>query len=86
MVVTMDEAAKARRLAALQQMALVVLLERAGGRIAFTETEYQAVVDRHGGAAMMAIHAELLASPGENPDEAQVSLITKVPGQGDRLA
>jgi hypothetical protein len=83
---TERESADARRLAAMQTMALVVLLERAGGRIVFTQAEYQAIVDRHGGSSLMAIHAEALAPPGSDPDEVRVSLVSKVAGQGDLVS
>jgi hypothetical protein len=43
--------------------ALVILLERIGGSLTFTEAEYQAVVARHGGKTMMAVHAESSRPP-----------------------
>jgi hypothetical protein len=64
----------------------VVLLERAGGQVAFTRADYQAIVDRHGGSSLMAVHAEALGSPGADPDEVRVSLVTKVAGQGDLVS
>jgi hypothetical protein len=80
-------AAEARRLAAMQTMALVVLLERAGGKVTFSQAEYQAIVDGHGGTSMMAIHAEALAPVLDaDPDHVAVSLITKAPGQGELVS
>lgn len=42
-------------LGALHMAGLVVLLDRAGGSLSFTEAEYQAVVSRHGGKTMMVV-------------------------------
>jgi hypothetical protein len=90
MVTRMDETQKAqaaaRREAALQTMGLTVLLERNGGRLRFTKAEYEAVVGRYGGSAAMAIHMEVLAPPGQDPDEISLTLIRKEPGQGDLVS
>ncbi len=73
-----------RALAAMQAMALVVLLDRAGGSIEVSRSEYEAALDRHGGSSMMAIHSEALGPKvGSTPDTIRVSLIRKPAGQGE---
>ena len=78
-----QEARKARAAAALQLAVLVVLLERNGGSVTFTESEYQAIVARYGGSSLMAVHHEVLAMPGEAPDEVRFTLVRKAAGQGE---
>lgn len=54
-----DKAAEhTRRKTQLFEAALTLLLERAGRSLTFTEAEYQAVVNKYGGPAMMTIHYE----------------------------
>jgi hypothetical protein len=61
--------------------ALVVLLDRAGAWFRYTETEYQAVLRRHGGKTMLAVHAEVLKAPDPaRPDEVRLTLVRKPPG------
>lgn len=71
-------AADARRKATLFDAALTLLLERAGGRLAFTEAEYQEVVARYGGSKTMAIHYEVVRAEGQ-PDRVELTLIRKAP-------
>jgi hypothetical protein len=59
----------------------VVLLDRAGGTLTFSEAEYQAVLARHGGKTMMVVHAELLKEKGnDQPDQVRLTLVRKRPG------
>ena len=68
---------------ALHMAGLVVLLDRAGGSLAFTEADYQAVVTRHGGKTMV-VHAEVLKEPdAARPDEVRLTLTRKPPGNGE---
>lgn len=77
-----DGAAEARRKATLQGSALVLLLERAGGRISFTEAEYQEAAARYGGTSSLAIHVEILRTEGQ-PDRVELTLVRKAPSQGE---
>lgn len=71
-------------LGALHMAGLVVLLDRSGGSLAFTEAEYQAVLTRHGGKTMMVVHAEVLKEPdAARPDEVRLTLTRKPPGNGE---
>jgi hypothetical protein len=69
---------------AMHMAALVILLDRIGGSLTFTEAEYQAVVARHGGKTMMAIHAEVIKTAGaERPDQVRLTLTRKPPGNAE---
>lgn len=71
-------------LGALHMAGLVVLLERVGGSLTFTEAEYQAVLTRHGGKTMMVVHAEVLKAPdAARPDEVRLTLTRRPPGSGE---
>lgn len=80
---TIDEkaAAEARRLAALRDAALTVLLDRAGGRVAFTEAEYQAVLAKHGGSKLFNVRLEVVRQDGQ-ADHVEARLERKPPSQG----
>jgi hypothetical protein len=84
-----DDTEKARRAAVkeatLRSMALFVLLERAGGGVAFTDEEYQAALARVGGSKNAAIHIEIVGSKGE-PAQVQLTLISKPPANAELLA
>jgi hypothetical protein len=63
---------------------LVILLERAGGSVTYTEAEYQEVLARHGGKTMMVVHAEVLKDTGkEKPDQVRLTLVRKPPGNAE---
>lgn len=69
---------------AMHMAALVILLDRSGGSMSFTEAEYQAVVARHGGKTMMAVHAEVIRRGGtDEPDQVRLTLIRKPPGNAE---
>ena len=69
---------------ALQMAGLVILLDRSGGSLTYTEAEYQEVVARHGGKTMMVLHAEVLKDPDtEKPDQVRLTLVSKPPGNGE---
>jgi hypothetical protein len=71
-------------LGALHMAGLVILLERAGGSLIYTEAEYQEVVARHGGKTMMVVHAEVLKDTGkEKPDRVRLTLVRKPPGNAE---
>jgi hypothetical protein len=78
-----DDAKAMRRQTALEQGALVVAIARAGGSISFTEAEYQAVAERYGGTASLAMHIDVLAAPGGKPDEVKITLIRKAPANAE---
>lgn len=60
-----EKAAKAvRRRQALLDAGLTLLLHRAGGRLEFTEADYQAVLRQSGGATRPNIQFEVLRAPG----------------------
>jgi hypothetical protein len=82
-MMAIDEKAadEARRLAALRDAALALLLERAGGQIEFTEAEYQAVLVKYGGPMLFNIRLEVLRQAGQ-PDRVQARLERKPPAQG----
>ena len=56
---------KARERMNLNHAALVVLVERAGGEISFTEAEYRQVIDRLGGFARMNLRVEMVRQEGQ---------------------
>lgn len=69
---------------AMHMVALVILLDRVGGSLTFTEAEYQAVLAHHGGKTMMAIHAEVVRSAGaEKHDHVRLTLTRKPPGNAE---
>lgn len=71
-------------LGALHMAGLVVLLDRAGGTLSYSETEYQAVLVRHGGKTMMVVHAEVLTEKGnDKPDQVRLTLVRKPPGNAE---
>ena len=62
----------------------MILLDRAGGSLTYTEAEYQEVVARHGGKTMMVLHAEVLKHSGtEKPDQVRLTLVRKPPGNAE---
>jgi hypothetical protein len=64
--------------------ALVILLERNGGSLVFTEAEYQAVIARYGGKTMIVVHAEVRKRAGaEKADEVRLILTRKPPGNAE---
>lgn len=66
---------------ALHMAELVILLERLGGSLTFTEAEYQPSVARHGGRTMMVVHAEVIKRAGtDKPEEVRLTLTRKPPG------
>jgi hypothetical protein len=71
-------------LGALHMAGLVVLLDRAGGTLTYSEPEYQAVLARHGGKTMMVVHAEVLKQQDkEKPDQVRLMLVRKPPGNAE---
>lgn len=62
----------------LQAMGLLVLLDRAGGSVTFTEAEYDAAVERWGGKAAATIHVEV-SKAGDRPRQVEVSLARRPP-------
>lgn len=69
---------------ALHMAALVVLLDRAGGSLRYTEGEYQAVLAGHGGKTMMALHAEILrAADAAKPNEGRLTLVRRPPDNAE---
>lgn len=71
-------------LSALHMAGLVVLLERVGGSLTFTEAEYQAVLARHGGKTMMVVHAEVLKDADKaRPDQVRLTLVRRPPGNAE---
>jgi hypothetical protein len=72
---------EARRLAASQSHealirgALVVALERAGGTLAYSGAEYDAIAERFGGIAELGIEVE--ASMGPAGPQARLTLVRK---------
>lgn len=76
-----DENKTLRASTAMQQAALVVLLERAGGSASYTEAEYQAIAARFGGTAHLAIHVEVVRT-GDVPT-VELRLIRKAPANAE---
>ncbi len=62
--------------------ALTVLLDRTGGRIEFTEADFQSVVQRYGGATNMNIRLEVVRQAGR-PDTVVARLERKPPANLD---
>jgi hypothetical protein len=81
-----DEAKRLRRKQGLFEAALTLLLDRNGGSLTFTEAEYQAMVAKYGGASKIAIHFEVLATPGKEPDEVRFRLIRKEPANAELVS
>lgn len=82
MAIDNDAAARVRRELAMQTAGLVILLDRAGGRLTYTESEYQATVDRHGGKTNMAIHMEVVRQ-GQGEPVVELTLTSKPPANAD---
>jgi hypothetical protein len=68
----------------MHMAALVILLDRIGGSLTFTEAEYQAVVARHGGKTIMVVHAEVIQRAStDRPDEVRLTVTRKPPGNAE---
>lgn len=68
-----------------QRAALVVLLDRAGGRASFTEADFQAVTEKYGGSLNLAIHTEVVQR-GNSAPTVELQLIRKAPAQGELVS
>jgi hypothetical protein len=77
-----DDPEATRRNEAIRLAALFVPLSRAGGRATFTEAEYKEVQSRYGGSSRATIHMEVLRAQGQ-PDEVQVTIVNKPPGNAE---
>lgn len=71
--------------AAMRQAALVVLLDRLGGRATYTEADYQAIAERFGGPANLAIHVEVVRK-GDGPPAVELQLIRKAPANAELVS
>lgn len=83
-----DEEVRLRsvRESALQTMGLVVLLERAGGNVSFTESEYKAVLERLGGPTMMAVHIEISKPAKGGQPTVELTLVRKPPANAELMS
>jgi len=70
------DASDVKRRATMQAAALVVMLDRAGGKASYTEADYQAIAERYGGASNLAIHFEVIEDEGK-PRVAELTLVRK---------
>lgn len=88
-VIRMENDEEARRRAvretALQTMGLVLLLERAGGSLTFTEREYEEAVARHGGPTQVTIHMEI-SKRGDGETSVELSLVRKPPANAELVS
>ena len=62
--------------------ALTLLVHRAGGHLAFTEAEYQAVVAQYGDALRMNIHMEVIRESGR-PDTVHLKIQNRPPANAE---
>ncbi|MCZ7536094.1 MAG: hypothetical protein M5T61_09330 [Acidimicrobiia bacterium] len=62
-----DAARTQRHRTAMAHSTLTILLDRAGGRVEFTEADYQRVVARYGGRSEMNLRLEVVRQAGR-PD------------------
>jgi hypothetical protein len=72
---------EARQASAMNAIALTVLVGRAGGIIEIPIDEFQEIVERYGGKGHATMFAERLEGGG--PTRIRVTLVNKVPKQGD---
>jgi hypothetical protein len=88
-VIRMSDDDEARRAAAkeaaLKTAALFVMLDRAGGRVTFTDDEYMAALERAGGPTSATIHVEIVSAKGQ-PDEVQLTLVRKPPTNAELVS
>jgi hypothetical protein len=75
------EAARRRRMAALERAALVVLIDRAGGSVSYTQGEYDAVGAKHGGMRNLVIRE--LVEKGEGAPVVRLTLARRAPANAD---
>lgn len=75
----------AAREAAFKTAGLFVALARAGGRMTFTQEEYERAQAAYGGSSSAAIHMEVLRAEGR-PDEIQLTLVNKAPGNAELMS
>jgi len=59
-----------------------VLLDKAGGRVEFTEAEYQRAVERYGGASQLTIQFEVVRESGR-PDVVVARLERRAPANAE---
>lgn len=78
------EAAKARRMRRLMESALTLLLDRAGGSVSWTESEYQAAIAKYGGSSRVNLHIEVVKANGV--DVAKISLQEKAPTNAELVS
>ena len=76
------EAKRVRQESAMKISGLVVLLARAGGRLAFTQAEQQEACSMYGGTANLAIHMETTRI-GDAPPVIELTLVRKAPANAD---
>lgn len=77
---------QAVRQSALQTMGLAVLLERTGGRLEFSESEYKALQDRYGGSKNMTVHIEIQRPASGGEASVVLTLVRKPPANGDLVS
>ena len=75
-------AAEVRRRTAFAHSALTVLLDKAGGRVEFTEAEYQRAIARYGGASQLTIQFEVVRESGR-PDVVVARLERRAPANAE---
>lgn len=78
----MDDDQKRRAGTAMTSAGLVILLERAGGELLFTEADYQAIAAKYGGPTRLNVRAEVLRQAGTS-DTVRLRLERKDPRQGE---
>lgn len=79
---TPGDSRAAKKDTAVKISALTVLLDRAGGRITFTEADYQAVITKYGGPSMLVIHSDVVRD-GSRPIEIRLRLLSRAPKNGE---
>jgi len=75
----------ATRETALKMMGLVVLLSRAGGTTTFSQADYDEILERHGGLALMAVHIEVASIGGGQP-KVELTLVRKPPANAELVS
>lgn len=62
---------------------LPVLIARAGGSVTVTRREFEAVMERYGGSARLAMRMERIEAADPLDSGVRLTLIRKEPGQGE---
>lgn len=74
-----------RQSSSMRDAALIVLLERLGGKASYTEADYQAIVAKYGGPSRLSIHVEVVQHDG-GPSTVELQLHERQAAQGELVS